>query len=99
MRDISLDRARNVISCRVDKVNHLKIKEVQFVVELYVVLKHGRRAQLSMARFTQTKGAASSFRKVVDAVEGIMHERGYLVEDKEVWAGMRDMLLEGGGSA
>jgi hypothetical protein len=38
----------------------LKIKPVTFVIELFVVLEHGRRANLCLARFTQTRGAASA---------------------------------------
>lgn len=97
VRDVSLDRNRNVLTARVDKLNHLKMKEVHFVVEMFVVLRQGRRAQLSVARFTQVRGAASSFRKVVDAVEESMRGKGWMVEDEGVWAGMRDVLLGAGG--
>ncbi len=46
------------------------------------MLEHGRRANLSVARFTQTRGAASSFRKVVDALETRLASKGLLVEDE-----------------
>ncbi|KAK8227865.1 hypothetical protein BKA81DRAFT_384182 [Phyllosticta paracitricarpa] len=83
IRDIVFDRATNVIQARVDKDNHLRIKPVAFAAELFAVLEHGRRAQLSLVRFTQTKGAASSFRKVVDTLEDIFDAKGFLIDDEE----------------
>ncbi|KAK8174729.1 hypothetical protein BC567DRAFT_289719 [Phyllosticta citribraziliensis] len=83
VRDIVFDRATNVIQARVDKDNHLRIKPVAFDAELFAVLEHGRRAQLSLVRFTQTKGAASSFRKVVDTLEDIFDAKGFLIDDEE----------------
>ncbi|TKA60460.1 hypothetical protein B0A49_10479 [Cryomyces minteri] len=92
IRDLTFDRERNVISGRVDKVNHLQIKPVAFAAQLYVVLEHGRRAQLCLARFTQTKGAASSFRKVIDTLESVLGQRGLLVEDEAQWRDMCEVL-------
>ncbi|KAK8216083.1 serine/threonine-protein kinase GIN4 [Phyllosticta capitalensis] len=89
IRDIVFDRATNVIQARVDKDNHipssseLKIKPVSFAAELFAVLEHGRRAQLCLVRFTQMKGAASSFRKVVDTLEDVFDSKGFLIEDEE----------------
>jgi len=57
------------------------------------VLEHGRRANLSIARFTQTKGAASSFRKVAEAVENVFGARGLLVVDEAVKRGMEGVLM------
>lgn len=70
----------------------LKIKPVSFVVELFVVLEHGRRANLCLARFTQTRGAASSFRKVVDIVEDVCRTKTMLVEDPEKQTTMMEVL-------
>ena len=70
----------------------LKIKPVTFVIELFVVLEHGHRANLCLARFTQTRGAASSFRKVVDIVEEVCRARCMLVEDEEKKASMMEVL-------
>lgn len=50
-----------------------------------MVIEHGKRnqrTQLSIARFTQEKGAASSFHKVVDAINVEFRNRGLLVTDK-----------------
>lgn len=92
VQDVSFDRGTNSISGRVDKNNHLKIKPVYFVIELFVVLEHGHRAKLCLARFTQTRGAASSFRKVVDIVEDVCRARCMLVEDEEKKALMMEVL-------
>lgn len=70
----------------------LKIKEVHLLIEIFTILENGRRAQLSIARFSQTKGAASSFRKVVDAVEKYASDSGLLVEDMATWDAMRAVL-------
>ncbi|KAF2629620.1 Pkinase-domain-containing protein [Macroventuria anomochaeta] len=92
VRDVTFDRKTNIIHARVDKINHLKIKPVSFVIELFVVLEHGRRANLCLARFTQTRGAASSFRKVVDIVEDVCRAKSMLVEDPEKQATMMEVL-------
>lgn len=60
----------------------LSIKEVAFASEMMTVIEHGKRAQLSIARFTQEKGAASSFYKVVETLETVMKSRGMLVADE-----------------
>ncbi|KAF3046025.1 hypothetical protein E8E12_010447 [Didymella heteroderae] len=92
VRDITYDRTANTINARVDKINHLNIKPVSFVIELFVVLEHGNRANLCLARFTQTRGAASSFRKVVDVVEDVCRAKSMLVEDQEKQATMVAVL-------
>ncbi len=55
---------------------------MSFAVELMTVIEHGKRGQLSIARFTQEKGAASSFQRVVDAINSAFGTRGMLVTDK-----------------
>lgn len=61
----------------------LQMKPVTFTVELFAILQQGRRANMCAARFTQTRGAASSFRKVVDILEDVFLSRGILIEDEE----------------
>ncbi|KAF2655256.1 Pkinase-domain-containing protein [Lophiostoma macrostomum CBS 122681] len=92
VRDVNFDRDSNIINARIDKNNHLKIKPVSFVIELFVVLEHGRRASLCIARFTQTKGAASSFRKVIDIIDDVCRARCILVEDQEKKDAMCEVL-------
>ncbi|KAF2839745.1 Pkinase-domain-containing protein [Patellaria atrata CBS 101060] len=91
-RDVKFDRRTNVIEARVDKKNYLRIKPVSFVCELFVILEHGRRSNLTIARFTQTKGAAASFRKVIDLAEEVLERRGLLVEDDAKKSAMADVL-------
>ncbi|KAF2017300.1 Pkinase-domain-containing protein [Aaosphaeria arxii CBS 175.79] len=92
VRDVTFDRQANTINARIDKNNHLRIKPVSFVIELFVVLEQGRRASLCLARFTQIRGAASSFRKVVDVIEDVCRSRTMLVEDEVRKAQMCEVL-------
>jgi hypothetical protein len=59
----------------------LRLREVEFIAEFYTVLEHGRQANLSLVRFKQERGAASSFNKVVDTVHMMLKNRGLVVED------------------
>lgn len=45
------------------------------------MIEHGRRNHLSIIRFTQEKGAASSFHKVVDTMDSVFSSRALLVQD------------------
>jgi serine/threonine-protein kinase HSL1, negative regulator of Swe1 kinase len=58
------------------------MKEVSFAIEIMTVIEHGRRGHLAIARFTQEKGAASSFHKTVDSINRSFASRGLLVNDK-----------------
>ncbi|KAF2098131.1 Pkinase-domain-containing protein [Rhizodiscina lignyota] len=95
VRDVTFDRVTNVVNWRIDKSNlvqDLKIKPVSVVAELFVVLEHGRRAQLTLVRFTQTRGAASSFRRVVEVIADVMEAKGLLCEDEERKTAMEEIL-------
>ncbi|KAF3769394.1 hypothetical protein M406DRAFT_44514 [Cryphonectria parasitica EP155] len=82
MRDVEVDKDRNIVFARVGKKNSvLHIKEVHFAVEIITVIEHGRRNHLSIIRFTQEKGAASSFHKVVDTMNSVFSSRNILVQD------------------
>jgi hypothetical protein len=59
----------------------LHLREVEFTAEFYTVLEHGRQANLSLVRFKQERGAASSFNKVVETVHSTLKRRGMVVED------------------
>lgn len=85
IRDLVYLPQENSITCRVDKVNSLDIKPVAFRIELFVVLQNGKKAGLSLARCQQVRGAASSFRKVVEVLEGECKQRTLLVEDEQKW--------------
>lgn len=78
----------------------LHIKPVSVAVELFTVLHHGRKANLSLARFTQEKGAKSSFERVIAALQSVLSARGLLVEDEEKREDMMAVLVgdgSGGG--
>jgi serine/threonine-protein kinase HSL1, negative regulator of Swe1 kinase len=75
----------------------LNIKPVSVAVELFTVLHHGRKANLSLARFTQEKGAKSSFERVIVALESTLTARGLLVEGEEKRAEMKAVLVGDGG--
>ncbi|KAI9670871.1 MAG: hypothetical protein M1817_003756 [Caeruleum heppii] len=82
LRDVMVDKYRNLIFGRVDARNFLGIKPVQFACEIHTVQERGKRTPLSIARYTQEKGAASSFYKVVDTLQTVMGNRGFLVDDE-----------------
>jgi hypothetical protein len=67
--------------CNADETLVLRLREVEFIAEFYTVLEHGRQSNLSLVRFKQQRGAASSFNKVVDTVYMMMKSRGMVVED------------------
>lgn len=62
-------------------LSDLHIKPVQFYVNIYTVLEHGRPANLSIAKFTQEKGAASSFQRVVDTLELVLKDNDVVLLD------------------
>lgn len=92
IRDLQYSRETNTITARVDKDNALGIKPVTFRIELFVVLEHGLKVGLSIARFVQVKGAVSGFRKVLEVVDGVMRGRGWLVEDEEKWRALCEVV-------
>lgn len=94
VRDLQYSRETNVITARVDKVNSLDIKPVSFRIDLFVVLEHGRKVGLSIARFVQVKGAVSGFRKVIEVVDGVMRQHGKLVEDEEKWRALCEVVKQ-----
>ncbi|KAI1212754.1 Pkinase-domain-containing protein [Annulohypoxylon truncatum] len=82
MRDVIVDRERNLIFARVGKKNLLKLKEASFAAEIMTVIEHGNRNPLCIVRFTQERGAATTFHKVVNTIEEVFGEREMLVTDK-----------------
>lgn len=60
----------------------LNLKEVAFAVEIMTVVEHGKRGRLCIARFTQERGAASSFHRVVDTMDSVFKERNLLIVEK-----------------
>lgn len=76
---IQVDKSRSIIFGQVGVENYLQIKNVGFATEFMTVIEHGKRSALSIARWTQEHGAASSFHKVVDTIEKVLKERNMLV--------------------
>lgn len=46
------------------------------------VIEHGKKQPLSIVRFTQERGAASSFHRVVDTMRAMFDSRHLVVTDK-----------------
>jgi serine/threonine-protein kinase HSL1, negative regulator of Swe1 kinase len=74
----------------------LHIKPVNFHGYIYRVLERGRRANLAVAKFTQEKGAASSFYRVCETLENVLKEKGLLIEDPIRQKGIERTLKETG---
>ncbi len=64
------------------KTLDLSMKEVEFACEIMTVIEHGKRNHLSILRFTQEKGAASSFHRVMDTMRSVFRSRNLLVTEK-----------------
>jgi hypothetical protein len=60
----------------------LNLKEVAFAAEVMTVIEHGKKQPLSIIRFTQERGAASSFHKVVDTMRIVFTDRNLVVKDR-----------------
>ncbi|KAF2155687.1 Pkinase-domain-containing protein [Myriangium duriaei CBS 260.36] len=93
LQDLCYYPQENAITARVEKNNALGIKPVSFRVELFVVLQNGRKNGLSLARWTQTRGAQSGFMEVVDAVQRALETKGLVVEDIQQRREMESILL------
>ena len=76
-------------SANVIKYQALHIPSLSLAAEFHTILHRGRRANMAIARFTQEKGAKSSFERVIEALERVLKERGLLVEDRRIVNKMR----------
>ncbi|KAI4197731.1 MAG: hypothetical protein LQ350_005749 [Teloschistes chrysophthalmus] len=83
MKDIVVDKAAGRVWARVGVNNSLHIRPVSLAIDTFTVLERGRKANLSLARFTQEKGAKSSFERVVKTMEKVLAKRGLLMENVE----------------
>ncbi|KAL7817270.1 hypothetical protein V8C26DRAFT_428535 [Trichoderma gracile] len=81
MTDIQVDKERNIIFARVGTENCLNLKPVAFAAEVMTVIEHGKKQPLSIIRFTQERGAASSFHRVVDTMRIVFTDRNLVVKD------------------
>ena len=58
------------------------MKEATFAAEIMTVIEHGKRNKLCIVRFTQERGAATTFNKVIDTMDKNFSARGLLVTDQ-----------------
>ena len=63
------------------KVTDFHMKPVEFHAHLFSVLDQGRKANLSIVKLTQERGAASTFYKVCETLEMVLKEREMLMAD------------------
>ncbi|KAI1069704.1 hypothetical protein LB507_008482 [Fusarium sp. FIESC RH6] len=82
IRDIQVDKQRNIIFARVGDKNFLNLKEVSLAAEVITVIEHGKKQPLSIIRFTQERGAASSFHRVVNTMRMMFEARALIVSDR-----------------
>ncbi|KAM7208897.1 hypothetical protein V8F20_000775 [Naviculisporaceae sp. PSN 640] len=80
IEELQVDKERCVIFASLGE-NPLRMKKVAFAIELMTVIEHGKRGALCIARFTQERGAASSFHMIVDKFPAHL-PAGSLVADK-----------------
>ncbi|MCJ1435618.1 hypothetical protein MMC27_004992 [Xylographa pallens] len=83
IRDVVVDKVAGRLWARVAEENLLSIKPVSLALELFPIFVRGRRANLSVGRFTQEKGAKSSFERVIAALEEVLGRRGRLIKEKK----------------
>ncbi|KAL9106320.1 MAG: hypothetical protein Q9227_008656 [Pyrenula ochraceoflavens] len=82
LRDIVTGAGGSVVFARVDAMNYFMMKPVELAGEFIAVMEHGQRNNPCVIRMTQERGAASSFFKVVETLEGALQTRGHLVLDR-----------------
>ncbi|KAL9599224.1 MAG: hypothetical protein Q9179_003627 [Wetmoreana sp. 5 TL-2023] len=92
IRDIVIDKGAGRVWARVGVKNSLHIRPVSLAIETFTVLERGRKANLTLARFTQERGAKSSFERVVKTMEKVLGEKGLLVEDEVKGRAMKAVL-------
>jgi serine/threonine-protein kinase HSL1 (negative regulator of Swe1 kinase) len=74
----------------------LHLEPVHFYCQVYTVLEHGRYANLSVAKFTQERGATSSFNKVVKTLATVLSNENALVTNPVRQKGIKRSLKEAG---
>ena len=92
MKDVVVDKTRSRVWVAISENNRLGIRPVNLAVEFFTVLSYGRKANLAVARFTQEKGAKSSFERILGALEGTLREKKALVTEKKRWREMEAVL-------
>lgn len=65
-----------------NKETVIDAKPVSVAIEIMAVIEHGKRGFLSIARFTQESGAASSFHKVVAQCKETLRSKAHVVSNE-----------------
>ena len=94
VREINVDKTSSRISAVVGEDNTLGVKPVTLLCEVFPVAMKGRAAGMAVARFSQVKGAKSSFSRAADGMEGVLRGRGIIVKKKRWGREMRRCLRE-----
>ena len=71
----------------------LNIRPVSLAVELFTVLERGRKANLALAKFTQEKGAKSSFERVAKTMQQVLENKGFIIEDEHRAKAIKSVLV------
>lgn len=90
MENVQVDKARDMVFGTVNEINYLAIKPVAVAAEFMLLYEHGKKAHMSIGRFTQEIGAATSFNRVMDALESAFTARGMMVTDEST----KRMMME-----
>ncbi|KAG5940226.1 hypothetical protein E4U59_002583 [Claviceps monticola] len=82
LKNIHVDKQRNIVFGGLGAKNYLNLKEVEFAAEIMTVIEHGKKKPLTIIRFTQERGAASSLHRIVGTMKIMFESRHILVTDK-----------------
>ncbi|KFY08292.1 hypothetical protein V492_06361 [Pseudogymnoascus sp. VKM F-4246] len=82
IKDVVVNKPDNLVFGKVAPTNYLELKQVAFACEFLTVIEHGKRNHLSICKFTQETGAASSLYRVVATMESVFMTRGLLVGEE-----------------
>ena len=100
VREINVDKGSSCISAVVGEDNTFGVKPVTLLCEVFPVAMKGRASGMAVARFSQVKGAKSSFSRAVEGMEGVLRGNRVVVKNKrwgrEMRRCLRDWEGEGG---
>lgn len=69
---------------------------MHFNVKVYAVLEYGKKSNLSIAKFSQERGAASSFHRVVNTIESVFKESHFAIVDSTKKKGILKTMRKAG---
>ena len=94
MREVIMDKSAGRITAIVDERNSLGVKPVTLMCEVFPVAMKGRAQGMAIAKFSQQKGAKSSFNQAMSAMKDVLKGRGVLVTKKSWAKEMRKCLAD-----